>query len=142
MFRNSFKFALILLVFSQIAEAGWQNLFRVSTDVTRIQAPCDSDCPQSIAANDSGNIYTVWEDKREASNKLAIYFRKKGYNGQWEQTDRRISEETDATSLRYRQVSPTPSTLLPKLSIRFRLNIRSQQLYSISSGEKSEHWLM
>jgi hypothetical protein len=99
MFRNLIKVALILLVFSQIAEANWQNLFRVNTDVTRKQAPRDSDCPWSIAADESGNVYTVWEDKREASNKLAIYFRKKGYDGQWEQTDRRISEEVDAVSL-------------------------------------------
>jgi hypothetical protein len=59
MFRNIFNFALILLVFSQIAEAGWQNLFRVNTDVTRKQAPRDSDCPWPIASDDSGNVYTV-----------------------------------------------------------------------------------
>ncbi|MBW1729045.1 MAG: hypothetical protein JRJ62_16070 [Deltaproteobacteria bacterium] len=60
----------------------WQELIIVNDTVTNKQASRDSDCPWPIAADNEGNIYTVWEDKR--SGDLNIYYRKKSYDGTWD----------------------------------------------------------
>jgi len=57
MFRKMIKIAFAVLLMSPLLLADWDDLFRVNTDVTRKQAPRDSDCPWSIAADDSGPFF-------------------------------------------------------------------------------------
>lgn len=96
--RYTFFILMIVLVFgiSQNGLCDWEDMMQVNTDNYDKQAPRGFvDCPWPIAGDAYGNIYAVWEDKRdpEEDPELNIYFRKKNANGSWEQNDYRVSYE-------------------------------------------------
>ena len=100
MARYCFMLVTLALIFSaEPVYCGWQELIIVNDTLTNKQASRGDDCPWSIAADDNGNIYTVWEDKRNED--LQIYFRKRDYNGNWDSFNTKISEEPDSILQRF-----------------------------------------
>jgi len=96
MIRYCFILLVLVVLFSaNNAYCGWEELFIVNDTLTDKQSPRGDDCPWSIAADDDGNVYAVWEDNR--SGYLNIYFRKKSYDGTWDQSDKIISNEPNWT---------------------------------------------
>lgn len=65
--------AVIILAGAQPGSCDWDELFQVNTDNTNKQAPRGVvDCPWSIAADDSGNVYAIWEDKYSRSGSESV----------------------------------------------------------------------
>ena len=92
MARYCFVFVAFEVIFStEPGYCGWEELIIVNDTLTNKQASRGDDCPWSIAADDNGNVYAVWEDQRNED--LQIYFRKRDYNGNWDQSDELISVE-------------------------------------------------
>jgi hypothetical protein len=65
MIRYCFILLVLVVLFSaNNAYCGWEELFIVNDTLTDKQAARGDDCPWSIAADDDGNVYAVWEDNQ------------------------------------------------------------------------------
>jgi len=87
---------IIILAGARLGFCDWEYMIQVNTDNYDKQASRGVvDCPWPIASDAYGNVYTVWEDKRdpEEDPELNIYFRKKNADGTWEEDDYRVSFE-------------------------------------------------
>ena len=88
-----FIVSMVIVIFgAQPGFCDWDYMIMVNAETADMQASRDSDCPWPIAADDSGNVYTVWEDKHTGD--LEIYFRKRNYDGTWESQVKISNEET------------------------------------------------
>jgi hypothetical protein len=97
----------------------WQEIITVNTDTDGLQASRDSDCPWPIASDANGNVYTVWEDKRDTTqdDSLHIYFRKKNYNGSWEGSDDQVSRESNGELFGHPSICVLPGDFPPALLV-------------------------